>query len=75
MGVTVGRKDLEDAIGQLHDGDIERSTTEIVHRHLAGFFLVETVSQRGRGRFVDYPFDIEPGDFAGILVACRCRSL
>ena len=61
IGVAVGRFDLEDAVLQLEDRNIERAAAEVVDSDQALLVaaLVETVGERcGRG-LVDDPFDFE----------------
>ena len=67
VGVAVGRAHLEDALGQLEDGDVERAAAEVVDGDLLVLRLVEAVGQRRRGRLVDDALDVEPGDAPGIL--------
>ncbi len=52
-GVAVGRLDLEDAVADVEDRDVERATAEIVDGDLAGLLLVETIGQSRRRRLVD----------------------
>jgi len=67
VGVTVGRLDLEDALAELEDGDVERAAAQVVDGDLLVALLVQTVGQRRRGRLVDDPLDVETGDPPGIL--------
>ncbi len=64
--VAVGGQDFEDAVLQLQDGDVEGAAAQIVDGDDAFLALVETVGQRGRGRFVDQAQHFEPGDAAGV---------
>ena len=69
-GVAVGGLDLEDALVELEDGDVEGAAAEVVDRDLlalAGLLLVDAVGQRGRGRLVDDAQHVEAGDAAGVL--------
>ena len=53
--VAVGRFDFENTVTDLQNGDIEGAAAKVVDRDGAGLILfVETVSERRRGRFVDY---------------------
>ena len=70
MAVAVGGFDFEDAIRQIQDGYIESAAAEVIDEEamfFAVFDLIEAVSQRGCGRFVDDTKDIQPCDLAGIL--------
>ena len=59
--------DLEDALAELEDRDVERAAAEVVDGDLLVVLLVEAVGERRRGRLVDDPADLEAGDPAGVL--------
>ena len=65
--VAVRGAHLEHALAQLEDRDVERAATEVVDGDLLVLLLVEAVGQRGRGRLVDDPLHVEPGDPPGVL--------
>ena len=65
--VAVGRLDLEDALAELQDGDVERAAAQVVDGDLLVALLVQAVGQGGRGRLVDDPLDLEARDPAGVL--------
>ena len=65
--VAVGRLDLEDALAQLQDRDVEGAAAQVVDGDLLVVLLVEAVGQGRRGRLVDDPLDLEAGDPAGVL--------
>lgn len=67
--VSSSRLDLEYPAGDLQDGHVERAAAEIEYQHVSVFvaLLVEPISDRCRGGFVDDPLDVEPGDGAGIF--------
>ena len=65
--VAVRRLDLEDALAELEDRDVERAAAEVVDGDLLVVLLVEAVGQGGRRRLVDDPADLEAGDPAGVL--------
>ena len=66
--VARGRLDLEDALAELEHRHVERAAAEVEDEdRLVGALLVEPVGERGRGRLVDDPQDVEPGDRAGVL--------
>ena len=67
VGVAVRRADLEDALGQLEDADVERPAAEVVDGDLLVLLLVEPVRQGRCGRLVDDALDVEPGDAPGVL--------
>ena len=67
VGVAVGRLDLEDAVAELEDRDVERAAAEVVDGDLLVVLLVEAVGQGRGGRLVDDPLDVEAGDPAGVL--------
>ena len=66
--VAVRRLDVIDALAEFEHGDVERPAAEVEHEdRVLRALLVEPVRQRSRGRLVDDPQDIEPGDLAGVL--------
>ena len=67
VGVAVGGEDLEDAVADVEDRDVERAAAEVEDGDLLVLLLVEPVGQRGGGRLVDDPRDLEAGDLAGVL--------
>ena len=66
-GVAVGRFDLEDAVADLEDRNVEGAAAQVEDRDLLVLLLVQAVGQRGRGRLVDDAQHVEPGDAAGVL--------
>ena len=68
VGVAVGGLDLEYAVAEFEDGDVEGAAAKVVDRDLLlGAFLVEPIGERCGRRLVDDPLDIEAGDPPGIL--------
>ena len=68
VGITVGRFYLEDTVAQLQDGDIERTTTQVIHGDLHILVcLIQTVSQSSGRRFVDDTADFQASDFTGLF--------
>ncbi len=65
--VPVGRFHLEQAVVDFQDGDVEGAAAEVIDRDRLAFLLVQTVGQRGRGRFVDNAQDFQARDLAGVL--------
>ena len=67
MGVTVGGLHLEHATGDLEDGDIEGSSSEVVHGDHGVLGLVDTVGEGAGGGLVDHAENVEASDLTGIL--------
>ena len=68
MGIAVGALDLEDAIAELEDRDVEGTATEVVDGDLLFFLLLaEPVGERRRGGLVDDALDLEARNLAGVL--------
>ena len=67
VGVAAGGDDLEDALMQLEDGDVEGATAEVVDGDDAVALAVEAVGERGGSGLVDQAQDVEAGDTAGVL--------
>ena len=65
--VAVGGLHLEHAVADFQNRNIEGAAAEVIDRDGAGLLLVETVSERGRGRLVDDAQHFEAGDLAGVL--------
>jgi hypothetical protein len=74
-GVAGGRDDLEHAVADLEDRDVERAAAEIVDRDPTLEVLAEAVGQGRRGGLVDDADDVEAGDRPASLVAWRWPSL
>ena len=67
MRIAVGRLDLDDALTDFKDGDVEGASAEVIHRYRLVLLLVEAVGERGRRWLVDDPHHLESGDLSGIL--------
>ncbi len=66
--VVAGRRlDLEDAVADLQDGDVEGAAAEVEDEDRLVVFLVQAIGQGGRGGLVDDALDVQPGDLAGVL--------
>ena len=65
--IAVGRLDLEDALAELEDRDVEGAAAQVVDGDLLVALLVQAVGEGRRGGLVDDPLDVEPGDPAGVL--------
>src|SRR5215211_537874 len=59
--------DLEDPVSELEDGDVERPAAEVEDQDGLVLLLVQPVGQGRRGRLVDDPLDVEPGDAPRVL--------
>ncbi len=71
-GVTVGRQHFELVLaidfGNLDDGDVEGTATEVVHSNRAiALGLVHAVGERRCGRLVDDALHFQAGNTAGVL--------
>ena len=69
VGVAVGGEDLEHAVADLEDRDVEGAATEVEDGDLLPIvLLVEAVGEGRGGRLVDDAQDLEAGDLtAGVL--------
>ena len=65
--VAVGGFNLEHAIADFEDRNVEGTAAEIVHDDGAGTLLVHAVSQRRGGWLVDDTQHVQAGDAAGVL--------
>ena len=73
VGVTVGGLDLEDALAELEDRDVEGAAAQIVDGDLLVMLLVQPVCQGRSSRLVDDPLDVEAGDAACVLGGLALR--
>ena len=67
--VAVRGLHLEDALAELEHGHVERAAAEVEDEDRLILLLVEPVRERGRGRLVDDPEDVQAGDPPRVLVA------
>ena len=72
-GIAVGRLDLEHAVADFQDRNVESAAAEIIDGDLAASLFVEPIGQCRRGRFVDDAQHIKPGDPPGILGGLALR--
>ena len=74
VGVTSGGLDGEDTTGDVEEGDIESTTTEIEDEDVLLLLRlgVETVGDGGSGGFVDDTEDVEAGNSASVFC---CETL
>ena len=61
MRIAASRNDLEDALMQLENGDVERATAEVVLEASVRPSAVEPISKRRSGRLIHQPQHLEPG--------------
>jgi len=73
VSVAVGRLDLDHALADLQDRDVEGAAAEVVDGDDFVALLLETVGERRRGRLVDQADDLEARDLAGVLGGLALR--
>ena len=72
--VAVGREHFEHAAAEFEDRDVERTAAEVKYGDFHVLVrLVHTVSQRGRGGFVDDALHFESGDLTGLFRGLTLR--
>src|SRR5262245_37651924 len=73
--VAAGREDLEDAVLDGHDRDVERAAAEIEHRDDAATFAnaVRAVRECGCGGLVEDTDHVETGDLTGVARGLALR--
>ena len=71
--VAGGSQNLDDAVVDLQDGDIERTAAQVVDHDLLGLLFIHTVGQSRSGGLVDDPLDIQTRDLAGVLGSLTLR--
>ena len=67
MRIAVGRENLEDSFAHVEDRNIECPTAEVENCDARILLFPETISQRGRGRFIDDSQHLDAGDAARVL--------
>ena len=67
MGVACGGQNLQNALADVEDGNVERAAAEVVDHDLLLSFLIYTVCQRSRGRLVDDTQHFEACDLTRVL--------
>ena len=67
MRVTIGRLDLDDALADLKNGDIEGSASEVEDGDLFVLLLVEAVGESGGCGLVDETHHLEPRDLSRVF--------
>src|SRR5580704_2851687 len=73
VSVAIGRLDLNDALADFEDGNIESAAAKVVDGDRLVLLFVEAVGQRGRSGLVDDSFHIKPGDLARVLCCLALR--
>ena len=67
VGVAVGGQNLDDAVADVDDGDIEGTAAQVVDHDLLLGLIVQAVGQGCRCGLVDNTLDFEACDLAGVL--------
>lgn len=67
LSVSVGGLDLEDSIGDLEDGDVEGTSSEIVHSDELSVCLVLSEGEGSGSGLVNDSLHIEVGNLTSIL--------
>ena len=67
VGITVGGFDLDDALTNIQDRNIEGTTAQVKDQDGFVLFLIQTVGQGGGSGLIDDALDVQAGNFAGIL--------
>ncbi len=65
--VAGGGKDLDHAVVDIEDGNVERAAAEVVDHDLLALLLIHAVGESGSGRLIDDTLDLKAGDLAGVL--------
>ncbi len=64
LGVAVAGEDLDDAVLDLGDRDVEGAAAQVVDQQPLHLGRVRVVGQHRGGRLVDDPDDLQPGQLA-----------
>lgn len=75
MGVSIGRLDLEYALLNFEDGNVESTTTKIEDSDDTILILVETIGQRGSRRLIYNTENVQPSNLASILGSLALRII
>ena len=67
MCITVRRKNFNNAVTDLDDGNIECTAAEVIYHDLLLFLVVKAISKGCRCRLVDDTLYIKTGDLTCIL--------
>ena len=67
MVVAGGGQHLDDAGGDLQNGNVKGAAAQIINHDLLAFFFIHTVGQSGSSGFVDDAFDLQTGNASGIF--------
>ena len=67
MRVAGGGQNLDDAVADVQDGDVEGAAAQVVDHDLLLGFLIHAVGQGRGGGLVDDTLDLQTGDLAGVL--------
>ncbi|EKE17594.1 MAG: hypothetical protein ACD_10C00376G0001 [uncultured bacterium] len=66
-GIAVGGFHFEQAVVDFQNGDVEGAAAKVIDGDGARFLAIQTVGQRGCGRFVDDTQHFQTGDLAGVF--------
>ena len=67
MSKIIGSQNFSNAIAHLDDGNIERTTAQVVNHDLLVGFLINAVSQRSCCRLVDDTLYVQTSNGTGVL--------
>jgi len=73
--ISASRADLEHAIIESQNGDVERTPTQIIDSERTVFVAVEAVSERGGGRLVEQTQHFEASESAGVFRGLSLRII
>jgi len=73
--VAVGRDDLDDALADLEDGDVERASAEVVDRDDLAVLLVRPYASAAAVGSLMMRTTLRPAMRPASFVAWRCASL
>src|SRR5258708_39134770 len=65
--VAVGRFPLEHTVTHVENGDVERTTTQVIDGNRFVGFLVQTIGQRRSGWFVDDAHHFQTSDLSRVF--------
>ncbi len=66
LRVAVTGLDLDDAVFDLGQGDVERSASQVIDQEPLHLGRMRVISQHGGGRLVDDSDNVQPGQTAGL---------
>src|SRR5947209_180524 len=75
VGISVGGLHLDHAFAYFQNGNIEGAAAEVIHGDGFILLLVQTVSQRGRGRFIDDALHVQARNLACVFGGLALRVI